>query len=154
MATPDWAWAKRAACRGRDLHLFFGRPGERADERELREKMAIVLCGRCPVRAQCLQAAFEGKEDSGVWGGLGEDERRSRRRSWLKRTSFERKAVGAYVPLPDDKHCPACDTTKPAADFPKDRRQADGLNRLCKPCASQAGRELRARRREAVKAVA
>ncbi|KAB8186932.1 hypothetical protein FH608_046440 [Nonomuraea phyllanthi] len=147
MSTPNWE--KRAACRGEDLYLFFGHEGERQPDREAREQVATAICARCSVRTPCLLAAFERKDDSGVWGGLGEEERRSKRRSWLKRTAFERKTVGAYVPLPDDKHCPACGTTKSAIEFPKDRRQPDGLNRTCKECASEAGRKARAQRREA-----
>ncbi|WP_246074461.1 WhiB family transcriptional regulator [Nonomuraea terrae] len=154
MATPNWNWTERAACRGADLLLFFGRPGERIDERQAREARATAICGRCPVQQTCLQGAFERNEGAGVWGGLGEDERRSRRRAWQRRTSYERRADTAETEPVTAKWCPACTETKPAGDFPKDRRQSDGLNRYCKPCTNEANREVRARQRQQKEAVA
>ncbi|TLQ42328.1 WhiB family transcriptional regulator [Streptomyces marianii] len=35
---------------------------------------------RCPVIEQCLQWALESGQESGVWGGLSEDERRALKR--------------------------------------------------------------------------
>jgi hypothetical protein len=36
------------------------------------------------------------------------------------------------------KHCGACDTTKPETEFYRNRSTADGLSRQCKPCANAA----------------
>ncbi|MFF1284343.1 WhiB family transcriptional regulator [Streptomyces sp. NPDC058299] len=44
---------------------------------------AKLVCRRCPVRDDCLQFALATGQDSGVWGGLTEDERRALK----KRTS-------------------------------------------------------------------
>lgn len=41
---------------------------------------AKAVCRRCPVMEQCLQWALESGQDSGVWGGLSEDERRAMKR--------------------------------------------------------------------------
>ncbi|MDQ1012859.1 hypothetical protein QFZ82_007344 [Streptomyces sp. V4I23] len=41
--------------------------------------------GRCPVREQCLKWALENNQESGVWGGLNEDERRSLKRRRTRR---------------------------------------------------------------------
>jgi WhiB family redox-sensing transcriptional regulator len=42
---------------------------------------AKAVCRRCPVSTECLSRAVESGEDSGVWGGMSEDERRAMRRS-------------------------------------------------------------------------
>ena len=74
-------WRDRAACLDEDPELFFpiGSTGP-AVHQEIEAKQ---VCGRCPVREQCLTWALEAGQDHGVWGGLTEDERRSlkRRRS-------------------------------------------------------------------------
>ena len=41
---------------------------------------AKSVCGRCSVTEMCLQYALETNQDSGVWGGLSEDERRALKR--------------------------------------------------------------------------
>ena len=38
------------------------------------------LCGRCPVRAECLEAALSNDEEFGVWGGVSAEERRQLRK--------------------------------------------------------------------------
>ena len=62
-------WVGRAACRGADPALFF--PGPDDDPSE-----ALELCGRCPVRQDCLEYALEARERYGIWGGMTERERR------------------------------------------------------------------------------
>jgi WhiB family transcriptional regulator, redox-sensing transcriptional regulator len=41
---------------------------------------AKAVCRRRPVRSECLTWALESGQDAGVWGGLGQDERRALRR--------------------------------------------------------------------------
>ena len=41
---------------------------------------AKAVCARCTVTEVCLQYALETGQDSGVWGGLSEDERRALKR--------------------------------------------------------------------------
>jgi WhiB family redox-sensing transcriptional regulator len=41
---------------------------------------AKAVCARCTVTEICLQYALETGQDSGVWGGLSEDERRALKR--------------------------------------------------------------------------
>ena len=41
---------------------------------------AKSVCARCTVTEMCLQYALENNQDSGVWGGLSEDERRALKR--------------------------------------------------------------------------
>lgn len=81
---PSWAWQDDAACRGEDLVLFFGPDGEREPERSVRERKAKAICAQCPVMWLCRETAFVLKHDAGVWGGLGEVERATKRRTWLK----------------------------------------------------------------------
>ena len=38
---------------------------------------AKVVCGACPVRAECLAEALDNEIEWGVWGGLTERERRA-----------------------------------------------------------------------------
>ena len=41
-----------------------------------REALAGVLCDSCPIKLRCLQRALVLREPYGVWGGLGEGDRR------------------------------------------------------------------------------
>ncbi|MEY3640570.1 MAG: hypothetical protein RLZZ199_375, partial [Actinomycetota bacterium] len=37
-------------------------------------------CNQCTVKIECLQFAIDTNQDSGVWGGTSEEERRALRR--------------------------------------------------------------------------
>jgi WhiB family redox-sensing transcriptional regulator len=71
-------WRDSAACLKVDPELFFpvGNTGPAVDQIE----KAKAVCARCTVTEQCLQYALETSQDSGVWGGLSEDERRALKR--------------------------------------------------------------------------
>lgn len=62
-------WTSRALCTQTDPELFFSDSADRT-------RQAKKLCSRCPVRAECLSQALDGREEHGVWGGLDRDERR------------------------------------------------------------------------------
>jgi WhiB family redox-sensing transcriptional regulator len=62
--------ATLAACRDVDAELFFP-----AGDRELPAGAATV-CGRCPIRAECLEYAMGDLTLTGVWGGTSYAERR------------------------------------------------------------------------------
>ena len=47
---------------------------------------AKQVCGECTVRVDCLDFALTTNQDSGVWGGLSEEERRVIRRQRVART--------------------------------------------------------------------
>ncbi|WUH91973.1 WhiB family transcriptional regulator [Streptomyces sp. NBC_00433] len=74
--TPDWQ--NRAACRDEDPELFF--PVGNSGPALLKIEEAKTVCRRCPVMGECREWALETGQDSGVWGGLSEDERRTMRR--------------------------------------------------------------------------
>lgn len=80
MVMPDWNWQRRAACRGKDLRLFFTSRAESPAVRDALDKEAKAICAGCPVRRQCLDHALYSPERYGTWGGLDEDERASFRR--------------------------------------------------------------------------
>lgn len=84
---PGWGWQDLAACRGKDVVLFFGPDGERQPEREIRERQAKALCASCPVRGDCLAYAISRPEKYGTWGGLNEEERASERRRRMRRAN-------------------------------------------------------------------
>lgn len=77
LASTDWQ--ARGACRNHDPELWFP-VGVNAQART-QEKQAKKVCNRsCPVVEQCLQWALETRQDSGVWGGFSEDDRRRMQR--------------------------------------------------------------------------
>ncbi|MFI9772170.1 WhiB family transcriptional regulator [Streptomyces sp. NPDC052415] len=71
-------WRHRAVCHGEEPDLFF--PVSNTGPALLQIGEAKAVCRRCPVMEQCLKWALEFDQDSGVWGGLSEDERRAMRR--------------------------------------------------------------------------
>lgn len=71
-------WEADARCRGLDGALFFGPNGfEPKRDRIAREGRAKAVCADCPVIDACRSHAIEQGELYGVWGGLGEAERRA-----------------------------------------------------------------------------
>ena len=72
-------WVQRALCRDEDPELFFpvGTAGPALEQEEL----AKAVCTRCSVRPECLEWSLITAQDSGVWGGLSEEERRAIRRA-------------------------------------------------------------------------
>ena len=72
-------WREAAACRASDPELFFpvGSTGPVLEEIDA----AKAVCHDCPVRHPCLQFALETNQDTGIWGGTTEEERRRLRRS-------------------------------------------------------------------------
>jgi WhiB family redox-sensing transcriptional regulator len=72
-------WRHRAACTV-DPDLFFAADEERANRRNPRVARAKAICAACPVQLECRRWALENDERFGIWGGLDEDERPTRRR--------------------------------------------------------------------------
>lgn len=71
------SWDQQARCRTRDPALFFG-PNrfEPKRERLAREAEAKAVCATCPCLQACREYAVSTGELYGVWGGLGETDRR------------------------------------------------------------------------------
>ena len=85
-------WRQIASCRDSDPTLFFpiGTTGLALDQ----IAAAKTICGSCSVQEDCLQYALQSNQESGVWGGYAEDERRRLRKRWLA----ERRRRASYQP--------------------------------------------------------
>ena len=71
-------WRMNAACRDTDPALFFpiGTTGPAIEQ----IASAKEVCVGCMARDDCLDFAIATNQDSGVWGGTTEEERRAIRR--------------------------------------------------------------------------
>ena len=76
-------WRRTAACRDTDPDLFFpvGTTGPAIEQIE----NAKAVCRQCDSQRDCLEFALATNQDSGIWGGTSEEERRKLRRQWLAR---------------------------------------------------------------------
>lgn len=71
-------WRSKAACLDKDPELFF--PVGNTGPALLQIEEAKAVCRSCEVVDTCLKWAMESGQDSGVWGGMSEDERRAMKR--------------------------------------------------------------------------
>lgn len=78
LAAAEETWRDHALCRDTDPELFFpvGTTGHALTSIE----HAKQVCEECSVTRDCLDFALETNQDSGIWGGLTEEERRIIRR--------------------------------------------------------------------------
>lgn len=81
----DDSWRAKASCRHTDPELFFpiGTTGSALEH----IAAAKAVCATCPVQGPCLEFAMVTNQDSGVWGGTSEDDRRALRRQAARRVS-------------------------------------------------------------------
>jgi WhiB family redox-sensing transcriptional regulator len=79
----DDDWREHSACRDTDPDLFFpvGTTGPAIEQIE----NAKAVCRQCDVQQACLEYALVTNQDSGIWGGTSEEERRALRRLWMAR---------------------------------------------------------------------
>jgi WhiB family redox-sensing transcriptional regulator len=71
-------WRHRAICRDEDPELFH--PVGTSGPALLQLAEAKRVCQRCPVTEACRDFALGNGIDSGVYGGMSEDERRALKR--------------------------------------------------------------------------
>ena len=71
-------WRSTASCRDTDPALFFpvGTSGAALEQ----IATAKAVCADCQVKDLCFEFALKTNQDSGVWGGTSEEERRQVRR--------------------------------------------------------------------------
>ena len=76
-------WRDLAQCRDTDPDLFFpvGTTGPAIEQIE----NAKAVCRECEAQSLCLEYALSTNQDSGVWGGTSEEERRQLRKQWVAR---------------------------------------------------------------------
>ncbi|MCU1369222.1 WhiB family transcriptional regulator [Aquihabitans daechungensis] len=76
-------WRRTAACRDTDPDLFFpvGTTGPAIEQIE----NAKAVCRQCDAQRDCLEFALATNQDSGIWGGTSEEERRKLRKQYAAR---------------------------------------------------------------------
>ena len=77
MSTCNEPWREHAACRDHDPRLWFPTDTGRSET----AARAKAICRDCPVSLPCLNWALDNGERFGIWGGLGEQERKRLRRA-------------------------------------------------------------------------
>jgi WhiB family transcriptional regulator, redox-sensing transcriptional regulator len=90
LGAADYTWRKDAICRDTDPELFF--PVGTTGIALVQIAKAKEVCGECPVSSDCLDYALHTNQDSGIWGGTSEEERRQMRR---ERVALQRAALRA-----------------------------------------------------------
>ncbi len=78
LAAADDTWRDHALCRDTDPELFF--PVGTTGQALISQDDAKRVCRQCTVQQACLDYALDTNQDSGIWGGLTEEERRVIRR--------------------------------------------------------------------------
>jgi len=78
LGNADYSWRRDAICRDTDPELFF--PVGTTGQALLQIAKAKSVCCECPVQQECLVFAMDTNQDTGIWGGLSEEERRQIRR--------------------------------------------------------------------------
>ncbi|MBM3729509.1 MAG: WhiB family transcriptional regulator [Actinobacteria bacterium] len=78
LGAADYTWRQQAVCRDTDPELFF--PVGSTGQAVLQLSKAKETCNQCTVKIECLRFAIDTNQDSGVWGGTSEEERRVLRR--------------------------------------------------------------------------
>lgn len=94
----DRGWRDRAACLTEDPELFFPEGKTGIYLAQINE--AKRVCNRrCPVRTQCITWALDNprEAETGVWGGMSEDERTALLRKRARAATKTRPATAAAV---------------------------------------------------------
>ena len=71
------AWMEEGSCVYANTELFFPVGSSMKAIKQSNEAKAI--CNECVVKIDCLEYAIRTNQDSGVWGGTTEEERKSLR---------------------------------------------------------------------------
>jgi len=78
LGAADYDWRDHAICRDTDPELFF--PVGTTGNALVQIDRAKEVCDECTASVDCLDFALATNQDSGIWGGLTEEERRVIRR--------------------------------------------------------------------------
>jgi WhiB family transcriptional regulator, redox-sensing transcriptional regulator len=88
LGSADYTWRDQAMCRDTDPELFF--PIGTTGQALLQIAKAKSVCCQCPVTVEFLEFALETNQDTGIWGGNSEDERRQMRRTAAQQARSQR----------------------------------------------------------------
>lgn len=100
-------WREVAACRDEDPELFF--PIGTSGPAVMQAEQAREVCRDCPAIGYCALFAFEAGQDSGVWGGMTEEERRAvkRRNPGMSLVTFAQTLQDRFIQThPDANQLP------------------------------------------------
>lgn len=95
LGTADYTWRDEAICRETDPDLFF--PIGTTGQALLQIDRAKQVCDECTVQVSCLEFALETNQDSGIWGGTSEEERRDIRRRIAARNRISVMNARSFV---------------------------------------------------------
>ncbi len=95
LGSADYSWRDEAVCRDTDPDLFF--PIGTTGQALLQIDRAKQVCNECTVQVSCLEFALETNQDSGVWGGTSEEERRDIRRKIAARHRAAQLAARSFA---------------------------------------------------------
>ena len=90
LGNADYSWRRESLCADTDPELFF--PIGTTGQALLQIAKAKSVCCECPVHVECLEFALETNQDTGIWGGTSEEERRQIRREAAARAKQQRQA--------------------------------------------------------------
>jgi WhiB family redox-sensing transcriptional regulator len=79
------SWQLEAKCAGHDPDLFFP-VGTTTQANQQIQYAKENFCSQCLVVMECLDWSIKTNQDSGIWGGKSEEERRILRRQLPKKT--------------------------------------------------------------------
>ncbi len=91
LGAADYDWRDDSLCRDTDPALFF--PVGTTGNALVQIDHAKNTCEECTVSTECLDFALDTNQDSGIWGGLTEEERRVIRRKRVAAVRAERQAA-------------------------------------------------------------
>ncbi|MEZ5235027.1 MAG: WhiB family transcriptional regulator [Acidimicrobiia bacterium] len=83
LAAENDEWRRYSNCRDTSPDLFFpvGTTGPALEQ----IATAKAVCETCPSIQPCLEFALMTNQDTGIWGGTSEEERRKLRKAWIAR---------------------------------------------------------------------
>lgn len=88
-------WEQKAHCKGLDTELFYPHSGKYKSFVFIRD-----LCDKCPVSAECLDAALSVQEEEGFWAGTSYSTRKVIRR--FKKNEDLTDVLKAVEPIATD----------------------------------------------------
>lgn len=110
LGSADYTWRNNALCRDTDPELFF--PIGTTGQALLQISRAKEVCCECPVKVDCLDFAMDTNQDTGIWGGTSEEERRQMRREIAARARAARMAATNGAPVQQQSSAPAVEMSQ------------------------------------------